>query len=413
MTEQHDVIVVGAGPAGSATAFFLAKQGVDVLLVDKSEFPRDKTCGDAVLPRALQILDQMGLLDDLKAAAHKADLFRLYAPNGTLVETPIPAADGVPPYALVVPRLKLDAAIQQRAVQAGAKFQGESTVVDAVAQAGNIVSVQLKHAGKLRELHAKGVVISTGAATRLLKTVGLLPKRPSFMIAARAYFENVADIKQQLELYFNRISLPGYGWMFPTSPTAANIGVGYVGKPPASPRAGFEDFVADHPRMNEILGEAEMAGPVRSYPLRVDFHRSPKVRPGMVAVGEAIGLVNPFSGEGIDYALESGQIAAEVITEVLMAGQPWTPAAFRKYVRHLDKRFRALFVFATWARRLYFNRPVLNRIFRQGSSNQWVVDTLTRVALGSARPERAFSPRVIWGIARPNLQSTTTASRLS
>ncbi len=201
--------------------------------------------------------------------------------------------------------------------------------------------------------------------------------------------------------------------MFPTSPTTANIGVGYVGKPPASPRVGFEDFVAQNPRMNEILGEAEMAGPVRSYPLRVDFHRSPKVRPGMVAVGEAIGLVNPFSGEGIDYALESGQIAAEVITEVLLAGQPWTPAAFRKYVRHLDKRFRALFVFATWARRLYFNRPVLNRILRQGSSNHRAVETLTRVALGSAKPDRIFSPGVIWGIARPGGGSARPASRLT
>ncbi len=407
------MIVVGAGPAGSATAFFLAKQGVDVLLVDKSHFPRDKTCGDAVLPRAVRILDEMGLLDDLKATAQKADSFRLHAPNGNVVETPIPAERGVPPYALVVPRLKLDAAIQQRAVQAGAIFQGKSTVVDAVAQAGNTVRVQIKRAGKLRELHAKGLVISTGAATRLLKSVGLLPKRPSFMIAARAYFENVADIQQQLEMYFNHISLPGYGWMFPTSPTAANIGVGYVGKPPASPRAGFEHFVADHPRMKQILGAAEMAGPVRSYPLRVDFHYSPKVRPGMVAVGEAIGLVNPFTGEGIDYALESGQIAAAVIAEVLSAGQPWTPAAFRKYVHHLNKQFRALFVYATWARRLYFNRPVLNRILRQGSSNQRVVETLTRVALGSARPERAFSPRVIWGIARPNLQNTKTASHLS
>jgi len=413
LTEKHDVIVVGAGPAGSATAFFLAKQGVDVLLVDKSDFPRDKTCGDAILPRALTVLDQMGLLSDLKAIGHKADLFRLFAPNGNLVETPIPSAPGVPPYALVVPRLKLDAAIQERAVQAGAKFQAKSTVVDIVSEVGHTMKVRIKRTGKFRELRTKGVVISTGAATRLLGAVGLLPKRPGFMVAARAYFENVADIQHQLEMYFNHISLPGYGWMFPTSPTAANIGVGYVGRPPASPRAGFEDFVADHPRMKEILGEAEMAGPVRSYPLRVDFHRSPKVRPGMVAVGEAIGLVNPFSGEGIDYALESGQIAAEVITEVLMTGQPWTPAAFRKYVHHLDNQFRALFVYATWARRLYFNRPVLNRILRQGSSNQRVVDTLTRVALGSARPERAFSPRVIWGIARPNLQSTTTASRLS
>jgi geranylgeranyl reductase family protein len=413
MTEQHDVIVVGAGPAGSATAFFLARQGVDVLLVDKSEFPRDKTCGDALMPRALQVLDQMDLLDDLKATAQKADHFRLYAPNGNLVETPIPAARGVPPYALVVPRIRLDAATQNQAVEAGAKFQGRSTVVDIVSKVGNTVSVRFKHAGKLRELQAKGVVVSTGAATGLLKAVGLLPKRPSFMVAARAYFENVADIKRKLELYFNHIALPGYGWMFPTSPTTANIGVGYLGKPPISLRSGFEDFIADHPRMNEILGEAEMVGPVRSFPLRVDFHRSPKVRLGVVAVGEAIGLVNPFSGEGIDYALESGQIAAEVITEVLRTGQPWTPAAFRKYAYRLDQRFRALFVFATWARRVYFNRPMLNRILRPGSRNQRAVDTLTRVALGSAKPKRIFSRPVIWGVARPGGHRTRTASRLS
>lgn len=190
---------------------------MDVLLVDKSQFPREKTCGDAILPRALHVLDQMGLLNDLKAAGHKADLFRLFAPNGNLVETPIPAAPGAPPYALVVPRLKLDTAIQERAIQAGAKFQAKSKAVDIVSEVGHAMSVQIIHAGKIRELRANGVVISTGAAAKLLRTVGLLPKRPGFMVAARAYFENVADIQHQLELYFSHISLPGYGWMFPTS----------------------------------------------------------------------------------------------------------------------------------------------------------------------------------------------------
>jgi geranylgeranyl reductase family protein len=410
MTEQHDVIVVGAGPAGSATAYFLAKQGVDVLLVDKSDFPRDKTCGDAISPRALHVLDQMGLLDDLKATAQKADSIRFFAPNDNWVETPFPAAHGQPPYALVVPRLKLDAAIQKRAVQAGAKFQGKSTAVDIVHGEGHAMSVRLKHDGRKSVLHAKGVVISTGAAAGLLRGVGLLPKRPGLMIAARAYFENVDGIERHLEFYFNRISLPGYGWMFPTSPTTANIGVGYYGKSHSSPRAAFEKFVTEHPRIKEILGEAEMAGPVRSFPLRVDFHRSPKVRPGVIAVGEAIGLVNPFSGEGIDYALESGQIAAEVIADVLRTGQPWTPAAFRNYVHQLNKRFRTLFVLATWARRLYFNQPVLNRILGRGSRNQRVVETLASATLGSARPELIFSPRVIWGIARPGLRSPRPAS---
>ena len=396
------MIVVGAGPAGSATAYFLATQGVDVLLLDKSNFPRDKTCGDGLTPRALHVLDQMGLLDDLRATAQKADTLRLFAPNGNLVETPFPAARGLPPYALVIPRLSLDIAIQQCAVQAGAKFQGQSKVVDIVSEAGHGMCVRLKHAGRVRELHARGVVISTGAATRLLRAVGLLPERPGLMVAARAYFENVAGIEQQLEFYFGHISLPGYGWMFPTSPTTANVGVAYFGKRHPSPRAGFEKFVAEHPRMQQILAGADKIGRVRSYPLRVDFHRAPKVRPGVVGVGEAIGLVNPVTGEGIDYALESGQIAAEVIAEVLMAGQPWTPAAFRKYVRRVNERFHKLFVLATWTRRLYFNQPVLNRLFRRGSGNQSGIETLISLSSSNARPALLFSPRMIWAIARPN-----------
>ena len=401
MTDRHDVIVVGAGPAGSATAYFLAKQGVDVLLLDKSHFPRDKTCGDALSPRALHVLDQMELLDELRATSQKADTLRFFAPNGNPVETSVPAARGLPSYALVVPRLSLDVAIQTRAVQAGAKFQGQSKVVDIVSEAGRAMSVRLKHSGKVREVHARGVVIATGAATRLLRAVDLLPERPGLMVAARAYFENVSSTAQQLEFYFNRISLPAYGWMFPTSPTTANVGVGYLGKLHPSPRVGFEKFVAEHPRMEEILGKAEMAGPVRSFPLRVDFHRSPKVVRGVVAVGEAIGLVNPFTGEGIDYALESGQIAAEVIAEVLSTGQPWTPAAFRKYVRRVNDRFQKLFLLMNWARRSYFNQPVLNRIFGRRSGNQRVIETLIGVGMGNANPALLFSPRMLWGIARP------------
>lgn len=402
MTDRHDVIVVGAGPAGSATAFFLAKQGVDVLLLDKSDFPRDKTCGDLLTPRALHVLDQMGLLDNLRATTQQANMLRIFAPNGNQVETPVSGTDEPPSYALVVPRLRLDIAIQQRAVQAGAKFQGQSTVVDIVSEAGHAMTVRLKHAGKLFDLHARGVVISTGAATRLLQAVGLLPERPGLLVAARAYFQNVAGIQQQLETYFNHISLPGYGWMFPTSPTTANVGVGYFGKLHSSPRVAFEKFVAEHPRMRQMLAGADKIGPVRSFPLRVDFHLAHKVRPGVVAVGEAIYLVNPFTGEGIDYALESGQIAAGVIAEVLSTGQPWTPAAFRKYVRRVNARFRKLFVLMTWARRLYFNQPVLNRLVGRGSRDQTAIETVINVCFGNVRPALVFSPRVIWEILRPN-----------
>lgn len=400
MTRQHDVIVVGAGPAGSATAYFLARRGADVLLLDKSDFPRDKTCGDALSPRALRVLDEMGLLAELAKTSYCVNTLRLYAPNGVRAQAPVPSADGLPRYALVVPRLRLDACIQARAVGAGARFVGKCAASDVVRDDGGaVVGVRGKTPAGEREFRARGIVIATGAATRLLQRAALLPGKPALMLAARAYFENVAGIEGQIEFYFNHVSLPGYGWAFPTSSSAANVGVGYVGGLHRSPRVDFDRFVAGHPRLREILAAAEQVGPVRGFPLRVDFHRSRKVGHGVVAVGESIGLVNPFTGEGIDYALESGQMAAQVLGDLLERGAPWTPANLRGYVRSVDRRFHKLFVLMTLARRVYYNRLMLNRIF--GSGRQPLLNTLVDVCFSNADPALAFAPRTLWEIARP------------
>jgi len=399
VTKQHDVIVVGAGPAGSATAYFLARQGADVLLLDKAEFPRDKTCGDAISPRGLRVLADMGLLDELSAESHRVHSLHIYAPNGNRAVAAVPRAEGYPPYALVVPRLRLDASIQARACAAGAEFRGRHLVADIICSDGAACGVQARTPHGLREYDAGGVVIATGAATRLLESAGLLPAKPVHMLAARAYFDNVLGIDDQIEFYFNQVSLPGYGWMFPTGPHSANVGVGYIGDLHPSPRSAFQQLIATHPRLQTILADAETDGVVKGFPLRVDFHRAQKTAPGIVATGEAVGLVNPFTGEGIDYALESGQLAAGAIADLLTRGAPWTTANLAHYERALDRRFKTLFVMMMRARRLYYNRMVLNRIF--GANRQALLETLMGIVFSNADPGLAFAPRTLLQIARP------------
>src|SRR3989338_901512 len=315
MSESHDVVIVGAGPAGSASAYFLASRGFDVQLLDKAEFPRDKTCGDALSPRSLHVLRTMGLLEAILAAGHRLDHVLLYAPNGQPVQAHVPNFAGLPDFVVVLPRLKLDERVRRQAAQAGAQFSARVAVTNLVWEQGRITGVRAESPAGPIELRARLTLLATGAATALLERAGLLPRQPAFGRAARTYFENMPATANAVEFHFDAVPLPGYGWVFPTSPTSANVGAGYftrAGRPALrnSPRQVFDDFVAS-PRLRALLAKARQTAPVKGYPLRFDFPTARTALPGLRLVGEACGLVNPLTGEGIDYALESAEVAAE------------------------------------------------------------------------------------------------------
>ena len=389
---QYDIAIVGAGPAGSAVAYFLAKSGLNVALIDKAAFPRDKTCGDGVSPRALHVLDQMGLLQELTACAHTINHLDLFAPNGIRCEAEVPRMRGLPAYTVVAPRLLLDELIFQRARAVGAIYK-QLEITEPIKENGRIVGLK----SRTESIRAKLIVIATGAATRLLDATGFLRRKPTLMVAARQYFDHLPTQPDRLEFYFDHVPLPGYAWLFPTSATSANIGIGYFGKLQASPRSLLEKFYTQHPRIAPLLKDARPVGPIKGYPLRVDFPESVPLIDGAIAVGEAIGLVNPFTGEGIDYALESGQIAAECI----LAAHDFTLAGLREYPRRLDERFRRYFILITRMRDLFYNTFMLNRIFGRGASNRFIRETIMDICFGETDPIHAFSPRMLWNILKP------------
>ncbi len=389
---KHDIAIVGAGPAGSAAAYFLARGGLDVALIDKAAFPRDKTCGDGVSPRALHILEQMGLLADLTARSFRVNRLDFYTPDSRLCVANVPRMNGLPDYTLIVPRFILDDEIRQRAILAGAKFY-QLDVTEPLRDGNRIIGVK----GNGATVTAKLIIIATGAATRLLQQAGFLHGKPTLMVAARQYFENLPPIADRLEFYFDHIPLPGYGWLFPTSPTSANIGAGYFGPRANSPRSLLENFYRDHPRLRELIKEATPVGPIKGYPLRVDFPDATVMVEGAIAVGEAVGLVNPFTGEGIDYALESGQIAAESI----LAAPDFTLNGLRDYPRRLNARFRNYFVVIPRMRDIFYNTFMLNRLFGRGANNTYIRENIMNICFGETDPRQALSPKMLWELLKP------------
>ncbi len=380
---MDDVIVVGAGPGGSAAAHYLAQRGARVTLIDKAHFPRDKTCGDGLTPRAVAMLQDIGLLDELLHIGHVVRQFEVFAPNGARTSAPIRAGSQTPAVpALVVPRLRLDDALRQRAIASGAAFFPDVHVSELRPEADGVwVIGSSQRASFRRKAHL--AVIATGASTSLLIRMGVLKQQPQVLVAARAYFEDVRGLGDTWTLRFDHVPMPGYGWVFPTGSSSANIGVGYFKEQRrASAVAPFERFIHSPP-LRDMMISAKQAGPVKGFPLRDDFLTAPTFAARTLIVGEAAGLVNPLTGEGIDYALESGRIAATHALAMLHDGD-FSTERLHAYDTALRAHFQALFAFCLTVRRWAMRPWVLNGLVMLANRRTDLRARLVDVVLGGA-----------------------------
>ena len=396
MSDLYDIIVVGAGPGGSAAAHYMARQGLNVLLLDKSGFPRDKTCGDALSPNALHILEDMGAMPDLVGAgAYKVAGVDFYSPDSTRLCALVPPHPPFPQYAYVARRLVLDDLIREKALQSGAKFEARVRVAGIEGEPGNLTVIGVRDGAGIR-YRCRLAVIAVGASVNLLHTLGLVNGQPDFARAARTYYEGINGLSDLIQIRFDGVPLPGYGWIFPLSSTSANVGAGFYRHtrhmPPTAQRM-LAEFL-EHPPVKEMLVEAVQEGPVKGFPLRVDFNKSRVIGEGIMLVGESAGLVNPFTGEGIDYALESARMAARTAS-YCFAGGGFSRRALKHYERQMRQRFQRLFVMTHLLREFYMNSWLLNPLVRAG--NRWpdVSRVLVDVLLSYKDPAQALSPGVV------------------
>ncbi len=396
-SNKYDVVIVGAGPAGATAAFYLAKHGVHVVLLDKAIFPREKTCGDGLTPRAVSVLDDLGLLPDLLQTGFKMDEATVFAPNGTPVTTQMPIHTHSPPLMIAIPRIKLDNMILQKAVAAGAELMEGVNIGDVEMQDAGVTVVG-KQKGRTLQVNGRIGIIAVGVGMGLLKRIGILKEAPTLTLAARTYYEGVVGLNGRFEFYFEGIPLPGYGWVFPLSDTTANIGAGIFEirrrrQKKQTAQAVLDQFI-QIPKMQQMLANAKQIGPVRGYPIRTDFAHAPTYAQNLMLVGEAAGLVNPLTGEGVDYALESGKIAAHHLLN-MFAANDFSPAQFAGYDQKLRDHFHEQVLFCERIRDWYLHKPIINRLVKVARKQDNFRELFTDIVLGNVPAKEALSARTI------------------
>ena len=349
-----DVIVVGAGPGGSATAYHLARHGVRVLLLEKTEFPREKVCGDGLTPRAVRQLIRMGVDTSPEAGWLHNKGLRVIG-GGVRLELDWPDLASFPNYGLVRTRLDFDDLLAQRAVAAGAKLRTSVNVLGPVLGADDrVIGVQAE-VGPDKEpatFHAPLVVAADGVSGRFPLALGLAKRedRP-IGVAVRRYYRSPAKhdddyLESWLELRAKGSDalLPGYGWIFGLGDGRVNVGLGVLNSSSAFGKTNYRklltDWLANTPEEWGMTDESNAEGPTLGAALPMGFNRVPHYTRGVLLVGDSGGMVNPFNGEGIAYAMESGEMAAEVVVQALArpAGAE-RERALMAYPQELKARF--------------------------------------------------------------------------
>lgn len=343
-----EVIVVGAGPGGASAAYWLARYGRRVLLLDRRAFPRDKSCGDGVTRSAARLLADMGVLSRL-GKAQRIRGVRVFMRGKGFRDFEYPGDLSPPNCGLVVPRLTLDHVICQQATAEGAELL-MALVTGLVRDDGAVVGVDAVHQGEPVRLRAPVVVVAAGAASRLpYQLMATTPSEEGRGFAIRCYVHGLTGLTDLLEIYMpltdpaGRRLLPSYGWVFPTGPSSANVGVGLFGQErDVNVRELMGRFLRGLRLEDPRFAGAAQHDPWRAAPLRFDFEPERCAAPGVLLVGDAAGMVSPFTGEGISYAIESGKLAAEVIHDALRPGSDVAPD-LSAYSRRLGRRHTGYF----------------------------------------------------------------------
>ncbi|SDX53950.1 geranylgeranyl reductase family [Modestobacter sp. DSM 44400] len=347
-----DVLVVGAGPAGSSAAYWLAAAGLDVAVLEKASFPREKVCGDGLTPRAVAGLDAMGVDTSPAAGWVRHRGLRVYG-GGQVIEVDWPQLHRWPDYGLIRSRREFDQLLARHAVAAGARLHECVTVTEPLLDdAGRVVGVHAT-AGDDRSpqtWRAPLVVSAEGLSGRLAKSLGLLRREDRPLgVAVRRYVRSPRGEDNYLDISFDlsetgptKESMPGYGWVFGMGDGTANVGFGLLDTRSAGDvdhRAVLRRWLACLPPEWE-LDEEHAVSPLRGAGLPMGFHRQPAYTRGLLLAGDSAGAVNPFNGEGISYAMETGRMAAETAIEALAAAEgPAREVALRRYPQRLADEY--------------------------------------------------------------------------
>jgi geranylgeranyl reductase family protein len=394
MPTNHDLLVVGGGPAGAAASYWAAKSGLDVVTVEKKRFPRDKTCGDGLTPRAVKQLYDMGLAAELDRF-HRFDGLRTIA-HGKTLEMPWPDHPVFPSYGYVVRRRDLDAFVARNADSAGAQVRQGIEAKRPITRDGLVVGAVVRdtESGEESEIRARYLIVADGANSRFGRALGTARNRsyPQGM-AIRTYYESPLHADPWIESALDvrdraGNSLPGYGWVFPLGDGAINVGIGLL-----STFRDYKSINTSHlmtewahtlPPHWQIDPDSPLAAPTGGR-LPMAGSVTPKVGPNFLVAGDAAGSINPFNGEGIDYAYETGRMAAGLIAEAVDADDA---LVLHRYQRMLDDEYGLYFKVARLFAKVIGNPVLIRELTRVGMQSQSLMEWALAIMANLLRPDQ-------------------------
>jgi geranylgeranyl reductase family protein len=422
VTESADVIVVGAGPAGSATAAYLAMTGLDVLVLEKTSFPREKVCGDGLTPRAVRELITLGIPTPEEDGWIRNHGLRIIG-GGMRLSLPWPDLASFPPYGLVRTRQDFDDILARHAVKHGARLREATNVTGpvldergaivgvtarAVDEKGRATGPELRYAAPL-------VVAADGNSSRLSLAMGREKREDRPMgVAVRTYYTSPRHDDDYLESWLElwstdaegkRVLLPGYGWIFGVGDGTSNVGLGILNTSSAFGRTDYKDvmrrWVATMPPEWTYTDET-MVGPIRGAALPMGFNRQPHYDKGLLLVGDAGGMVNPFNGEGIAYAMESGRLAAEVVAQAFARGSAaQRERVLRSYPGVMGDALGGYYTLGRYFAKMIGNPEVMRLATKYGLPRTTLMKFLLKVMANLAEPHGGDAgDRVIMALSR-------------
>lgn len=321
----HDVIVVGAGPAGSTAAAALARRGRDVLLLDRAEFPRDKPCGDGIPPGTVGILHDLGLREELDGAGFtRVRAVRLVSARGRDFMVPFDPRREDAEF-LIAPRIQFDDLVRRHAVASGAQFQ-KANVRTALVDNGSVRGVEAESNGTTGPIYARHVIAADGATSALSRA--LAPARTNEAhrgVAIRAYLDGIDTRGFAAEFHFQSVLAPGYAWIFPLGTNRANVGV--IMRTDRFKRLGatlpelLQGFL-DAPEVRSRLAAGARLHDAATWQLPYATPQAGRrAVDGVLFTGDAGRFIDSMTGEGIHHAVTTAAIAANVVDDALSSPQ--------------------------------------------------------------------------------------------
>ncbi len=395
----YDLIIVGGGPSGAAAALYAQRYGLRALLLDKATFPRDKICGDALSGKSVGILGELGLLDKIRqlpGAAISRIIFS--SPKHTELEIDLKQSGlNQIPEGFVIRRRHFDHFMFEEARQTVEANQEGFEVTDLLYEDGVTCGVRGRSSdGEESEYSGRIVLGADGYNSTIARKAGFYEHDPRHrVVALRQYYRNVSGLTDQIELHYVDEVIPGYFWIFPLEDNCANVGIGmlhrYIKQRKVDLRQALKAAITSPAFRERFIAAEPLEEPV-GWNLSVGSKHRRIVGNGFVLLGDAAGLIDPFTGEGIGNALYSARCAVETAHEALKAGDV-SEAFLDRYDKRLWDAIGGELRISSQLQKIGRHRLLLNFVISKASRNKAVGDLIAGMIADEAPRKELANPR--------------------